>query len=286
MQSFEFVDINDKQSAVKLLDAENSLIRPQSGGTALMLMMKSGIYHPEKLINLRNIKELRGIKLGKNNELVIGSMTTLSEIEHSDLVKLHAPVISKTMKKLANVRVRNVARIGGALAHGDPHMDLPPLLSALGGIVVTLKKDTDKNRQIPIKDLYKGYYETSLLLDEIITEVHIPSLENRKTSYLKSTTRSADDWPAVGVAVNFSLINNKFHDVQIVLGSINEIPYKLLEVEKYLENKNITDEVIRTAGKLAQSTIEPISDSLGSAEYKKQLVKVFLIRALNEAILN
>ena len=104
MKSFDFFEAPSVEIALDSLDVDDLQIRPQGGGTALMLMMKSGVYQPSKLVSLRGIKELRDIRLSQTGELIIGSMTSLSEIEHSELVRSHAPVISDTMKRLANVR--------------------------------------------------------------------------------------------------------------------------------------------------------------------------------------
>ena len=109
------------------------------------------------------------------------------------------PVITRTLRTLSNVRVRNVATVGGALAHADPHMDLPPLLAALGARVD--HPGPRGERTIPVEELYAGYLETTLERGELITRVDVPAMGKRRAAYLKCTTRSADDWPAVGVAV-------------------------------------------------------------------------------------
>ena len=105
-----------------------------SGGTALMLMMKAGVLRPSRLVNLRRLG-LDQFEVDSRDALNVGAMVTLRSLETSPVVRKGWPVLARTLRTLSNVRVRNVARIGGALAHGDPHMDLPPLLSALGATV-------------------------------------------------------------------------------------------------------------------------------------------------------
>ncbi len=99
--------------------------------------------------------------------------------------------------------MRNVARVGGALAHGDPHMDLPPVLVALGARITI--NGPARTRELPLEELYAGYYETVLEKNELISAVTVPALDGRKAAYMKVTSRSADDWPALGVAVSFTL---------------------------------------------------------------------------------
>ena len=139
------------------------------------------------------------IAAAPSGELTIGAMTPLSALEHSPEVARHAPVIVRTMKRLSNVRVRNVATVGGALAHGDPHMDLPPVLIALGASVAIAGPAGE--RTMAVEDLLTGYYETALAKNELITELRIPAQGATRAAYFKVTAGSADDWPALGVAV-------------------------------------------------------------------------------------
>src|SRR5580693_2666527 len=121
------------KEALSLLDPEDPTIRPVAGGTALMLMMKAGVFQPSRLICLHKIEpEYSRITVTSAGELRIGAMATLSDLERDRNVGERLPVVTRALKRLSNPRVRNVARVGGALAHGDPHMDLPPVLAALG----------------------------------------------------------------------------------------------------------------------------------------------------------
>src|SRR5262249_32132330 len=131
-------------------------------------------------------------------KLRIGAMATLASLERSAEVKKTAPLITSIMPALSNVRVRNVATVGGALAHGDPHMDLPPVLMALGAALTIAGPKGE--RKLPVEDLFSGYYETVLEKNELIAEVEVPAQGTKKAAYMKVTTGSADDWPALGIA--------------------------------------------------------------------------------------
>src|SRR5262249_47308651 len=184
---FELVEPRSHEEAIAALRADGA--RPLSGGTALMLMMKAGVLRPSRLVSLRRLG-LNGVKVDGKGDLVAGAMTTLRALERSPQLEAW-PVIGRTLRTLSNVRVRNVATLGGALAHGDPHMDLPPLLSALGATVTLAGPGGE--RTAPVESLYAGYLETTLQPGEIITRVRIPALGARQAAYLKCTTRSADD---------------------------------------------------------------------------------------------
>jgi carbon-monoxide dehydrogenase medium subunit len=263
--------------AIALLDGEGA--RPMSGGTALMLMMKAGVLRPTRLVSLRRLG-LERIELAPSGELRVGAMTTLRALEKADLVRQGWPVITRTLRTLSNVRVRNVATVGGALAHGDPHMDLPPLLSALGATVSIA--GPNGQRVSPLEKLYSGYLETTLQSGELITQVHIPSLGAKSAAYLKCTTRSADDWPALGVAVVLDLQQDVVRNASIVVSAATDKPTRLASAETILKGKKLDEKVLKQAAEAAlEIAIE--SDLHGSAGYKKQLIGVYLRRAIHEA---
>jgi len=225
-----------------------------SGGTALMLMMKAGVLRPARVVSLSKLG-LSQIEVN-DGALRIGAMATLRSLETSPALK-GWPVIVKTLRTLANVRVRNVATVGGALAHGDPHMDLPPVLVALGAkAAIAGPKGT---RMLAVEHLITGYLETALAAGELVTHVEIPTLGSRGAAYLKCTTRSADDWPAVGVAV---VMDGAKAD--IVVSAATDRPTRIDSAE-------------------AVEGLQIESDLHGSAAYKKQLLRVYIKRAIDEA---
>jgi carbon-monoxide dehydrogenase medium subunit len=158
---FDLVEPASLKEAIALIDPDDPDVRAIAGGTALMLMMKAGVFSPKRLVSLRRIGDsFSKISMTAAGDLVVGAMTPLSAIEHSPEVLRHAPVIARTMTRLSNVRVRNVATIGGALAHADPHMDLPPVLIALGASATIVGPSGE--RSMAVEDLLTGYYETAL----------------------------------------------------------------------------------------------------------------------------
>jgi hypothetical protein len=126
MAPFELEEPGSLSEALGLLDPEDPAVRPIAGGTALMLMMKSGLYRPQRLVSLRKVAPgLADIRVGTDGALEIGAMVRLSELQRSAVICDTVPLIAETLRTHSNVRVRNVATIGGNLAHADPHMDLP-----------------------------------------------------------------------------------------------------------------------------------------------------------------
>src|SRR5438132_12325257 len=173
MKSFELVEPITVQEAVALLSSEDRSVRAIAGGTALMLMMKTRLFQPTRLVSLRRLNgDLRGIRANEDGGLRVGAMTSLAELEYSPLLASAFPVLTRSLRMLSNIRVRNVATLGGHLAHGDPHMDLPPILLTLGARISAMS--TRGQRWIDVRDLFTGYYQTSLDKDELIPAVDLP----------------------------------------------------------------------------------------------------------------
>jgi aerobic carbon-monoxide dehydrogenase medium subunit len=283
MTPFELVEPSSLREAIALLDPDDSSVRPIAGGTALMLMMKAGVFRPSRLVSLRKLGgEHSRIAVDPGGELTIGAMTPLSVVERSAEVARFAPVIARAMRRLSNVRIRNVATIGGNLAHGDPHMDLPPVLIALGAHVSVAGRE--KERRIAVEDLFAGYFETILQNNELIADLRIPAQGNSRAAYIKVTTGSAEDWPALGVAVALERAGSAVKSARVVVSAATEKAMRLPASEQALAGGDVNDATFARAGEAAAEEVECISDVRGSAAYKRELVRVFVARALREAV--
>jgi aerobic carbon-monoxide dehydrogenase medium subunit len=283
MIPFDMIEPASLDEALALLDPEDPTIRPVAGGTALMLMMKAGVFAPSRLICLHKIEpEHARIAVTDKGELRIGALATLSQLEHDANVGKLFPVLKKAMQRLSNPRVRNVARVGGALAHGDPHMDLPPVLTALGARITIAS--AEGTRELPLEQLYSGYYETVLQKNELITVVTVPALGARKAAYMKVTSRTAEDWPALGVAVNFAFKDGAISDPIVVASAATDKVTRMVGAEKLLQGAAADDAVLNRAGDAAAAEASILSDAHGSAAYKRELLRVYLRRAVQQAL--
>jgi carbon-monoxide dehydrogenase medium subunit len=283
MSPFELAEPSSLAEAIALLDPEDSSVRAIAGGTALMLMMKSDLYRPRRLVSLGKLgPALDGIRIAADRGLEIGAMVRLADLRRSAAVREVAPVIADTLLTHSNVRVRNAATIGGNLAHGDPHMDLPPVLIALGASVRVAGPDGE--RTVRIEDLFTGYLETVLANNELITAVTIPPQPGRHATYVKCTARSADDWPALGLAVSVWVEDGIMRDVRIAIGAATEVAMRLSATEAWLTGRRIDEAVLREAGRAAAFEAPVVADHHGSEAYKRVLVEVHLGRALRQAL--
>jgi aerobic carbon-monoxide dehydrogenase medium subunit len=282
MIPFDLAEPTSLSEAVKLLNPDDPTIRPIAGGTAIMLMMKAGVYSPEKLISLRKIESKYSSISADASGLKIGAMTTLATLERSADVKKVTPLITRTTLTLSNIRVRNVATIGGALAHGDPHMDLPPVLMALGASAVAIGPDGE--RVIKLEDLFTGYYETSLAKNELISEIRVPAPGKRHSAYIKFTAGSADDWPALGVAVSIDGDKNKIRSATVVVSAATEKAARMSDAEKVLSDATPDAPTLRRVGDAAAEQADILADIRGSVPYKRELIRVIVGRAVRQAL--
>lgn len=280
MRAFELVEPQSLEEAFAFLDSADPAIRPISGGTALMLMMKAQVFRPERLVSLRRLPgPFRGVAVGPDAASIrIGAMTTFAELETSADVRRHLPAIAAAMPALANVRVRNVATVGGNLAHADPHLDLPPIWMALDAEISIAGPQW--RRTIPVGELLAGYYETTLSSNELIAELIVPIRPDWRSTYVKVTTRAVHDWPALGLALAFKRDGGRIADLRIVLSAAVDKATRLAGAENALRGAVIDDATLRRAGDAAAAEVTIESDDRGSADYKTHLLQVHLSRAV------
>lgn len=283
MTPFDLREPDSLEEAIALLDPEDPTTRAIAGGTALMLMMKAGVFQPGRLVSLRRIAR-RHSQLVSNadGEVRLGAMATLTELARSRIVRNELPVVADALPMLSNVRVRNVATLGGQLAHADPHTDLPPILVALGARIVATGPNGE--RTVPAEDIQSGYYQTVLAGNELITDVRVPAQGARRAAYLKWTTRSADDWPALGVAIVLELDADVIRDARVVVSAATDRPTRLTAAESELRGARVDEVLLRRAGEAAREQAETVSDARGSADYKRDLVRVSIGRGVRQCM--
>jgi carbon-monoxide dehydrogenase medium subunit len=255
-----------------------------AGGTALVIMMKQRLVRPGCLVSLRSVRGLNGIEL-KDGGVSIGGLATHREVETSSLLRRRLPVLTETYHHVATIRVRNMATVGGGLAHADPNQDPPPALIALGATVKA--SSASGSRVLPLDGFFTDYYETVLNPDEIITELFIPRLPpNSGAAYLKFLPRTADDYATVSAAAVLTLDKTlkNVADVRIALGSVGTTPIRATAAEDVLRGQPLKTESFAEAGEKAKEAVDPISDFRGSAGYKKEMAAVFVRRALEKAL--
>lgn len=279
MPNFELVEPSSLDEALDLLGHDDPDVRPMGGGTALVLMMKARFLSPTRLVSLRRVPGLSGLEINaERGEMCIGAVTTFAELEHSAELTDHLPVIGRAMRDLANVRVRNVATVGGNLAHADPHLDLPPIWAALGAQAsLTSRSGT---RTLPVENIALGYYETCIADGEIISGIRVPLRSGWHSTYVKVTTRATHDWPALGLAISARFEDAAIAECRIVLSAATDRTTRLGQAEAALSGAEIGSAAMFQAAQAAVEEAGIESDDRGSRDYKSHLLGIHFGRAL------
>ena len=257
--------------------------RAVAGGTALLTIIKQGLLLPKSLVNLKKISDASMITFDPVQGLRIGALATINEIETSATVQRHYPALAEACHVVANIRIRNMATIGGNLAHGDYQSDPPTVLAALNARVEL--KSAGKTRQLGLADFQLGSYETALQPGELLSAVIIPALpQGMNGHYVKFTTGSSEERPCAGVAALARIDNGVCHELRLAVGAVSAQPVRI-GAESLANGKALTADLIATIAAETASSIDPVDDVRGPADYKRHLVGVLIRRAL-QAIVN
>jgi carbon-monoxide dehydrogenase medium subunit len=284
MPNINLLHPSSLNEAVSLLSEQNDETKIVSGGTALVIMLRNRLIAPTTLLSLGRLKELRSIRHEPGTGLRIGALVTIREAETSPLVRERHSVLAQTFGKVGNVRVRNAATVGGNLSEADYASDPPCVLVALRARVKA--QSAKGEREIPLTDFFKGFYETALAPDEILTELIVPDqAPGSCATYLKYVSRSSEDRPCVGMAVVLENDSDgTCKDLRLVAGAVSEIPQEIVGPETTARGKHLSDSLIEAIADAYSRGIEPLSDLRGSAWYRQQIIRVMARRAMQQVL--
>ena len=279
--SFDYVRPGTISEAITLLSQNGDDAKILSGGQSLIPMMKLRVARPTWLIDIGHITGLSYLK-EENGYLKIGALAREADLEKSHLIRSKFPIIHDTAITIADPLVRNLATIGGNLAHGDPANDHPATMLALGAKVVAV--GPSGQREIPISDFFVSFFTTALDHNEVLTEIRIPVPPPRSGGAYFKLERKVGDFATAAVAVQVTLnADGTCQTAGIGLTNVGPTPIQATEAEVFLRGKKLDDAAIRQAGKLAADAAQPSSDLRGTAEFKKGLVEEFTRRGLRKA---
>lgn len=283
MNEFTFLTPDSLGEALTHLQEYGEDAKVMAGGTALTIMMKQRLVMPDVLISLHRVQGLNTVDQS-NGSVQLGGLLTHRAAECAPLLQTQMPVLAKTFAHVATIRIRNMATVGGALAHADPNQDPPITLLALDAQVRI--SSTSGDRQVPLDAFFTDYYETVLQPEELLTAILVPlPSPHSGSAYLKFLPRSADDYATVGVAASVQLnpSTGACEDCRIAMGCVGVTPLRAPDAEALVRGQQRSDDLLRAAGEAAKRVTDPISDSRGSAAYKRSMAGVFVKRALDQA---
>jgi carbon-monoxide dehydrogenase medium subunit len=281
-QTIEFHAPNTVAEACALLAERGDTAKVVAGGVAVVNLLRLRFITPEHLVSLHRIGELRYIRYDETRGLVLGALTTHREVERSELVRRHVPMLCELAASIAGVQIRNRGSVGGSLVHADPRGDLAPGLIALRASVVLRSRDAE--RALPIEELLVDYYETALHPDELLSEVRVaPTAPRTGASFFKYWSRTPSDFAVMNAACVVTVADGRCADISIGLGGVHRRAFRPRDAEAALKNGALGAADLERAASIAATECEPIGDLKGSAEYKREMVRKLLPRVITEA---
>ena len=281
--SFDYLAVHSVNDAVAMLDQHGEGAKILAGGQSLIPLLRFRLASPTVLIDINRITGLEYLQ-ESDGTLHIGALTRESELDNSSLIRERYPILFDTSRVVADPVVRNWATVGGNIAHADPANDHPATMIALGAKVVAIGPSGE--RIIPIEEFFTDApFETTLRSNELLTEIRVPApVEGSGGAYVK-LERKVGDYAIAGAATYITLdANGNVSYAGIGLTNVGQTPIKARDAEQSLLGKPLDDASIHQAADLAAAAAQPISDSRGPAEYKRDMVHTLTVRALRKAL--
>jgi len=279
---FDYLRPNNLDELCDALSQYGAKAKLLAGGTDLTIALKQRLIQPEVLIDLNRVrKELTGIDVSKSS-LIIGAMTTYTELEGNQAVVRYARALSEAASQVGTYQIRNLGTVGANLANGSPAADTaPPLIVLRAKVHLRNKHGT---REMPVEDFITGVKKTAIHPDEIITSVELPISEGVSSYWMRSAKRNENVISVVSVAVASEIRSNRFGESRIALGAVAPTPILATESSSELSGSPVDQSTIEAVSKLAAKESKPISDVRASADYRRHLVYVLTKRTINKIV--
>jgi carbon-monoxide dehydrogenase medium subunit len=279
LRPFSYVECGSVEQAVTLLREHGERARLIAGGTALVPLMKHQILRPEVLVSVARIPALGAIEPLPDGGLSVGALATHQDVARSPLVRAASPLLAYACGRVASPTIRSMGTLGGNLCYGESASDPSPALLALRGRVRLA--GPCGARTVPLAAFFTGFYETALGDGEILCAVEVPPMPaGARWRYLKWTPRAQEDKALVGLAAMLVVEDGSCRLARLGLGGVAASPVVLAAAEHALEGQRLDAQVIGRAADVAAEEVEPMDDLQGSAEYRRDMVRVWVRRVV------
>lgn len=278
---FEYERATSVEHAIGLLERRGSSARLVAGGHSLLPMMKLRLANLEYLIDINDLHdELGYIRFGAD-EVRIGAMTRHRELLDSAELSETFPIFADAEKVIADPIVRNRGTLGGSLCQADPSEDLSAVCTTLGASCVI--RSSSGERVVTMEEFHRGPYETAVGDGEMLTEIRIPIRPNGSSAYEK-VERRAGDWAVTSAGAAVWMDGNVISDARVGLAAVGPNTAGIPEISQALRGNEPSEQLYARAGEIAAASCEPVTDSRGSAEYKRHLAAELTVRALRRSV--
>jgi carbon-monoxide dehydrogenase medium subunit len=282
MNEFEYLRPNSLNETLQALADYGAKAKVLAGGTDLVLLLQQNLLNPTHVVDISSISELRYIR-EENGFLRVGAATNMRDIEVSQTVRAKVPVLSEAAQMVGEIGVRNIATLGGNLVNASPAADSVPPLIVLDATVKL--RNCKSERVVKLTDFFLHVKKTVLQPDELVTEVTVPiPPKNSGAAFFRLAKRGGNVISVVSAAAYVALNGKTCSTARIAMGSVAPTPIRLRDTEKVLEGSEPTEERITEAARRALEEIKPISDLRASGEYRRETSRVYVRKAIKEAL--
>ena len=278
---FEYHSPTSIEEALTILERYQGDARPLAGGQSLVPMMNFRLATPAAIVDLNRIPGLAGIEEA-DGVVRIGAMARQRQIEFAPLLRGKLPLLNEAMRWVGHLPTRTRGTIGGSIAHADPSAEIPMVLQALDGEVVA--RGPQGERRVEASELFTAPLTTSLMPDEILTEVRFPVMPTGAGYAIEEFARRKGDFAIAAIAVMLMRDGERCTTARLATAGIGPIPARLREAEAILEERGLGEAAIAAAAEKAAELVEPMSDQNGSAEFRRHLTAVLARRAVQKAM--
>jgi carbon-monoxide dehydrogenase medium subunit len=277
---FQYARPTTVDEALQAIAAGGEDVKILAGGQSLIPVMRLRLAAPETVVDLNRVDELRGVR-EEGDTLVIGAMTTHSDVLHDPLIAQYAPLIAEATETVADRQVRHRGTFGGALAHADPAGDLPAVALALDAEFVVA--GPNGRRTVPAAEFFVDYLTTALDEGELLVEVRVPKLTGQWGTRYEKFNRVAQAWSIVAVAAAVRRENGHIAEARIGLTNMGPTPLRATATEQTLAGAAASAEAIAEAARHAAEGTSPSDDLNAQADYRSHLAQVLTRRAVSAA---
>jgi carbon-monoxide dehydrogenase medium subunit len=278
--SFDYIRADSLSDAVQALADGGEDAKVIAGGQSLMPLLRLRLAHPELLVDVGGLDELRGVS-DDGDGLNIGAMTTIHQLVHDPMIAEHCGLMAQAAGTVADPAVRHRATLGGSLAHSDPAGDLPSVILALDAVFTA--RGPGGERQITAADFFVDYLTTSLSADEILTGIRVPKLGPDWGYRYEKFHRTAQAWATVGVAALARRANGQVAEARIGLTNMGSVPLRASAAEAAMAGADASAAAVSAAAATADEGTQPPADLHGASDYRRHLARVLTGRALTAA---
>jgi carbon-monoxide dehydrogenase medium subunit len=279
--AFDYVRAASVAEAVQVLAAHEDA-KILAGGQSLVPLLNMRLARPAVLVDINRIGELAYVRRD-NGHLTIGALTRHRAVETSGIVRRHAPLLAEALRHVGHVTIRNRGTIGGSVAHADPAAELPATCVALDALFVACGPAGE--RVIPARDFFRGYLQTALEADEMVTEIRVPMLPADTRCAVAELARRSGDFALVAIFAALTLApDGTCSDARIAVAGAGEVPVRATDAEEVLKGSVPDAGVLAVAAAAVAAATDPPSDIHAPAEYRREMAAVLTRRALHSAL--